>query len=129
MIVLDENIPSSQRELLLSGRVSLKQIGVEVGRKGMKDREIVSLLHEFHRSTFFTLDADFYKRNLCHASYCLVHLAVDDDDAAEFVRRLLRLDPFSTNAKRMGAVIRVMPTGVSFWRSRAPRELRLWWKE
>ena len=129
MIVLDENIPESQRQLLLSARLSLKRIGVEAGRKGMKDREILALLHEFHRPTFFTLDADFYKRDLAHTRYCLMHLAVDEDYVAEFIRRLLRFDPFSTHAKRMGAVIRVMPTGVSFWRSLATTEVRLRWEE
>lgn len=129
MIVLDENVPESQRELLESRRVSLKQVGVEVGRKGMKDREILSLLHELHFPTFFTLDSDFYKRNLCHPRYCLVYLDVDEEDVAEFVRRFLLFEPFRTHAKRMGAVVRVTPTGIAYWRSRNARQSRLSWKE
>jgi len=33
--ILDENIPSSQRQLLLGWRIPVHQIGHDVGRKGM----------------------------------------------------------------------------------------------
>lgn len=39
MIILDENILEDQRRLLMSWRVPFRQIGHEVGRKGMKDSE------------------------------------------------------------------------------------------
>jgi hypothetical protein len=64
-----------------------RQIGRDLARKGMKDREIIPLLHGLTRPTFFTLDADFYNRRHCHERYCLVHL---DVEAAEFVLRVLR---------------------------------------
>ena len=35
MIVLDENILDGQRLLLEASRVAIKQIGVDIGRKGM----------------------------------------------------------------------------------------------
>jgi hypothetical protein len=45
MNLLDENIPESQRQLLRSWRIRVKQIGVDIGRQGMKDQEdIVPLL-------------------------------------------------------------------------------------
>ena len=40
MIVLDENILESQRQLLLGWHMSARQIGHDVGRKGMKDRDM-----------------------------------------------------------------------------------------
>lgn len=56
MIVLDENIDEPQRRRLEMWRIRVRQIGVEVGRLGMKDlNEIIPLLHGLRRSTFFTL--------------------------------------------------------------------------
>ena len=72
MIILDENFPESQRQLLQGWRLSIRQIGYEVGRSGMQDEEIVPFLLQRRRSTFFTLDSDFYSHKLCHARYCLV---------------------------------------------------------
>ncbi len=37
--LLDENIIDNQRRLLNSWRIPVRQIGYEVGRKGMKDQE------------------------------------------------------------------------------------------
>jgi len=72
MIILDENFPESQRQLLRGWRVPLRQIGYEVGRKGMQDDEIFPFLRHRRRTTFFTLDLGFYRRQLCHRRYCLV---------------------------------------------------------
>jgi hypothetical protein len=41
MNILDENILKDQRILLLNWGVPVRQIGYEVGRKGMKDEEII----------------------------------------------------------------------------------------
>src|SRR5947209_6618641 len=116
MNVLDENIPESQRALLRRRRVTVRQIGQGVGRKGMKDDEIIALLHQLDRPTLFTLDGDFYDRRLCHEGYCLVHLDVEEEMVAEYVRRLLRLRGLHTKAARMGHVVRVLPTRLTVWR-------------
>ena len=50
MTILDENIPEDQRQLLRSWRVPARQIGFEVGRPGMKDDEIIPLLHRLEKS-------------------------------------------------------------------------------
>lgn len=50
--------------------------GHEIGRQGMKDEEIIPLLHKLHRATFFTRDLGFYKRHLLHPNYCLVRVIV-----------------------------------------------------
>ncbi len=69
MNVLDENIPANQRELLIGRRVRVRQIGLDIGRSGMLDAEIVPLLLQLRRPTFFTRDEDFFDRRLCHAKY------------------------------------------------------------
>ena len=128
MNILDENIPKDQRQLLESWRTHIRQIGVNVGRRGMQDDEIIPFLQQLRRPTLFTRDEDFYDRGLCHAKYCLVYLAVEKSEAAVFVRRLLQHPQCDAQAKRMGAVIRVSRAAVSCWRLYAEREMRLIWK-
>ncbi len=94
---------------------------------GMKDDEIIPLLHQLDRPTFFTLDGDFYNRRLCHGGYCLVHLDVEEEMVAEFVRRLLRHRELNTKAKRMGRVIRASTTGLAIWRIHHDQENQLSW--
>jgi hypothetical protein len=116
MNVLDENVPDSQLEILRSKRVPVRLIGLDIGRKGMKDDEIIPLLLQLDRPTFFTFDGDFYNRRLCHDGYCLVHLNVEEEAVAEYIRRLLRQRAWKTKASRMGRVIQVSTTGLVVWR-------------
>jgi hypothetical protein len=125
--VLDENIIDNQRRQLMSWRMRIHQIGFEIGRKGMKDREIIPFLHQLKQPTFFTRDDDFYERRLCHAGYCLVYLDIRKEEVATFVRRVLRHEAFKTKAKRMGKVIRVSHVGLSVWNLHAEKEEQLDW--
>ena len=63
--------------------------------QGMKDEEIITLLHKIGPSTFFTRDLGFYSRGLCHASYSLICLAVNQYEAASFIRRIIRTPVFN----------------------------------
>jgi len=127
--ILDENILADQRQLLLNWRVPFRQIGYEVGRKGMKDDEIIPFLLGIRNPTFFTVDHHFYKRTLCHARYSLVYLNVGQSEAAIFARRMLRHREFDTQAKRMGTVIRASHAGLAVWRLHAEHEERFDWAD
>ena len=129
MNILDENIIKSQRQLLKSWRIRIRQIGYEVGRMGIKDDEIIPLLLELRRATFFTRDLGFYQRSLCHKRYCLVCMAVEKHEAAVFIRRLLRHGEFDTQAKRIGTVIRVSRKGLFVWRLHAIIEQFFYWAD
>ena len=119
MSVLDENVPPSQRRLLHSWHVSVRHVGYGIGRKGLQDDEIIPFLLTLRRPTFFTLDAGFFKPRLCHERYGLVYMSVTQSEAAAFVRRLLRHPQFNTQAKRMGAVVRLSHASLSVWRLHA----------
>jgi hypothetical protein len=54
MNVLDENISISQRNVLKTWHIPARHIGYDIGRKGMKDDEIIPLLLTLTRPTFFT---------------------------------------------------------------------------
>jgi hypothetical protein len=127
MIVLDENIGEDQRQLLRSWRIRTYQIGHEVGRQGMKDEpQVIPLLHRLRRATFFTRDLGFYDRSLCHDRYCIVCLAVNQDEAASFIRRFLRHDDFDSQAKRLGKVVLASQTTLRAWLS-SGEEVELVW--
>lgn len=72
MNLLDENIPAHEAAKLISHRIPFKQIGLDVAVQGIKDEDIIRLLHSLKQTTFFTCDSDFYKPNLRHLNYCLV---------------------------------------------------------
>jgi hypothetical protein len=129
MNILDENIPVVQRGLLKSWRVPIRHFGYDIGRKGMKDESIIPFLQTLAHPTFFTLDWDFFKPRLRNARYCLVHLDVRRNEAATFIRRLLRHREFNTQANRMGAVIRVSHTGLVVWHRHAEQETHYDWTD
>jgi hypothetical protein len=125
--VLDENILDGQRLLLEAFRVATKQIGVDVGRKGMKDDEIIVILRRHRNLTFFTRDAGFFLPGLRHPRYCLVVMSVGQTEVATFVRRFLRNPDFDTQVKRMGMVVRVSHAGLAVWRPRSQTEIHTVW--
>ncbi len=67
MNILDENIPKNQRQLLEKWHIHVRQIGINIGRMGMEDEEIIPFLIQIKRPTFFTRDEHFYDPNLRHA--------------------------------------------------------------
>lgn len=129
MIILDENIPESQWQLLRSWRIRGLLIGRDISEKGIADDKLTGFLIQQPRPTFFTRDEGFYDKKLCHARYCLVYLVVRPNEAASFVRRLLRHPLFNTRAQRLGAVVRVSSAGLQMWRLREPREVFLAWND
>lgn len=127
MNILDENIIESQYQLLKRWRISVRQIGQEISRKGIQDYEIIPFLLTLQRPTFFTRDLGFFGRGLCHRRYCLVSMAVDKYESANFVRRLLNRPDFNTQAKRMGTVLRLSSRGLQIWRLNGEKEDALDW--
>jgi hypothetical protein len=129
VVILDENIPESQWQLLRHWRIRALLIGRDISEKGIQDDRITGFLNQQSRPTFFTRDGGFYDRKLCHASYCLVYLAVRPNESALFVRRCLRHPHLKSRARRLGAVIRVSSAGLQMWRIREAREIFLRWSE
>lgn len=115
MNVLDENIIAGQRDKLRQWSIPFRQIGAELGHAGTQDPQIIPLLLQLKKPTFFTRDFDFFRPQLRHPRYCLVWLNVRPDKAAFHVRRLLRHRDFRTHEQRLGKVVRVHPDGVQYW--------------
>jgi hypothetical protein len=117
-----------QRLLLDGWGIRVRQIGREIGRIGMHDDGIITLLHGQRRVTFFTRDRDFADPHLCHPMYCLVRLICEPAESAEFVRRVLRLPELRTQKRRMGSIVRASHAGLRIWR-RDLIEQQLPWPE
>lgn len=129
MIILDENIPESQWQLLRSWRIRALLIGRDISEKGIQDERIPGFLVQQRRPTFFTRDEGFYDRQLCHAGYCLIVVAVRPNESALFVRRCLRHPHLKSRALRLGAVVRVSSAGLQMWRLRETREIFFPWSD
>jgi hypothetical protein len=122
MNVLDENIIADQREQLRRWRIPFRQIGYELASSGTSDAQIIPLLLQLKHPTFFTRDFDFFEPAFCHPNYCIAWLNVRPDEAALYIRRVLRHPRFTTQKQRLGNVIRVHPQGISLYK-RLEREL------
>ena len=127
MIVLDENVGVEQRLLLSRWRIAARQIGVDIGAKSVTDENIIPLLNELHRPTFFTRDFDFFRPRLRHGRYCIAWLDVRVAEVAEYIRRFLRHPDFNTQAKRMGTIVAVAPAGLTIWRLGAEEKTHAVW--
>jgi hypothetical protein len=127
MLVIDENLPASQRRLLRKWRIHFRAVGVDIAAPGTQDENLIPVLHQLAGPMFFTLDRHFFRADWAHASYGLAWLDVADDEAAQFIRRFLRHPAFDTQSKRLGVVGRVGAAGVRFWRKGQPHLQRLEW--
>ena len=110
MNVLDENIPLDQRDLLRTWGVHCRVIGQDTAPISIGDDNILALLHR-----------------LCHPAYGLVWLDVAPEEAALFIRRVLRHPRFATKVSRMGSVIRAHHDGLQFWQKNRPAPHRAGW--
>jgi hypothetical protein len=129
VIVLDENVFESQSAELRRRRVHLCQIGCDIGRKGMKDDEIIPLLRSLRRPTFVSRDRDFFRKSLCSDKFCWVYLDIWPLEVAKYARRLLRHPQFKTWSQRKGCVVRVATNGITAWRARTPGIGRYRWDD
>jgi hypothetical protein len=58
--IVDENIPLEERLLLKKWRIPSRFIGQEIARFGVKDPDILRVLHHLKQPTLFTRDDDFF---------------------------------------------------------------------
>lgn len=105
----------------------MRHFGYEIGERGTDDEAIIPFLHQLRNTTWFTLDQGFYRPHLRHGNYCMVVLAIDEEEAASFVRRFLRQPELNTQRKRMGSVVRVSRAGIRCLRVGAQVEEFIEW--
>lgn len=121
MIVLDEQLDDPQ----LSRTIDRWYKGQVINIKQMRpytvilDDAVESLLLRLKQPTFVTINyTDFWKVIPAHQGYCVVCLKLSVErfwDVPDRLRKILRLPEFNTKAKRMGKVISVTDSQVSFY--------------
>ena len=116
MNLLDHNFPENQLPQLQNRRIHFRKIGRDIGQPAWDDwGEIRRLLHRLKQPTFFTRDNDFYHPKYRHSGHCIVFLDVPVLQSADYVYRFLRHPSFRTKRLRMGKVVRVSTTRLSYW--------------
>jgi hypothetical protein len=115
VILLDENVPLEQADLLRGWSIRCRVIGRDVAELSIGDDDIVVLLHRLKRSTFITRDRHFFRCSLCHPNSCLVMLDALPEESAMFTRRFHRHPAFHRAADRLGIVARAHHDGIHFW--------------
>jgi hypothetical protein len=129
-VVVDEQIDYDKVTALLKRWITAEQIGYEVGHKGFSDERITSLLLRLKRRTLVTIDREFYRRQLRHAGYCLIYFDFRPSQQSQIpilLRRLFQIPGFRTIRERMGKVVKVSATGISYWQLGVQEEQHLDW--
>jgi hypothetical protein len=127
VLLLDENITAAAERQLRRWRIPVRVITEHFAREGTADANLLPILHRLGQPTFFTHDGDFWMPRLCHPRYCIVHLAMEDIEAADYIRRFLRHPQFSTAAKRVGKVIQVRAAGMTVYVSHHSKPVHVEW--
>ena len=125
MIVLDENIVDGQRLRLEGWNLTARQVGLDVGRKGLEDEEIVVLLRRLRQPTFFTRDLGFYTPELRHQHYAIVVCCCGAVRAGGICPPL---PAFDTHANRAGKIMRIASNGIAWWQLRRQQEAFVAWE-
>jgi hypothetical protein len=85
----------------------------------IKDDALPVLLHQQRQATFLTInEPDFWRKMAIDALFCVVCFALPDSRAREIpnlLRAVFRLPAFRTKTRRLGKVLRVTHTTVSYY--------------
>jgi hypothetical protein len=127
MLVLDEQLLGRNLDAALVRWYHGPVLFITDLRPGtvIKDDAIPVLLHQQHQATFLTInETDFWQKVAIDMHFCVVCFALPDSQAREIpqlLRAVFRLSPFQTKTRRMGKVIHVTLSTVSYYTYRERR--------
>ena len=123
MIVLDEQLLGRNLEILIVAWYPGAGVYITDLRPNtvIKDDAIPALLGQQAHPTFITINAsDFWQKVTITDRFCIICFTLPDTRVREIalkLRAVFQRAEFSTKAKRMGKVIRVTDTGISYYTS------------
>lgn len=129
MLILDENVVSDHEVQLWRWGIRTKKIGDDVGRSGMKDEEIIPLLHSLPRPVLFTNDLRFYERDSPHPNYCIVVVSAGKVEMPPLIRRFLKHPNFDSEAKCLGRIVLLTQHNLRVRQFKVSGETTLEWPE
>ena len=121
MIVLDEQLDDNRITDGITRWYKGQVINIKVTRLYhlILDDAIASLLLRLKQPTFVTINyADFWWRIPAHSGYCTVCFKLSVEriwEVPDRLREVLRMQEFNTKKERMGKVISVTDSQVSFY--------------
>jgi hypothetical protein len=124
MLVLDEQLLGRDLDTALAHWYRGPVLFITDLRPGtvIKDDAIPNVLRQQQQATFLTInETDFWRKVDIDTHFCIICFAIPDSRAHEIVillRAAFRLPMLRTKAQRMGKVLRVTRTTVSYYTSR-----------
>jgi hypothetical protein len=121
MVVLDEQLLGRDLDATLAHWYRGPILYITDLRPGtvIKDDAIPVLLRQQHQATFLTInETDFWRKVNIDVHFCVICFALPDSrvrDIPDLLRAVFRLAPFRTKGRRMGTVLRVTYTTVSYY--------------
>jgi len=121
MLVLDEQLLGRDLDTELAHWYRGPVLFITDLRPGtvIKDDAIPPLLRQQRQTTFLTInESDFWRKVAIDARFCVVCFGLPDSRAGEIpalLRAVFRLAAFQTKARRMGKVLRVTHTTISYY--------------
>jgi hypothetical protein len=121
MIVLDEQLLGHNLETLIAAwyRGAVVYITDLRPNTVIKDDAIPMLLRQQPQPTFVTInERDFWRKVALDTHFCIICFTISDarvQEIAPLLWTVLQRRAFNTKAKRMGKVIPVTDTGISYY--------------
>jgi hypothetical protein len=121
MIILDEQLMGRNLEQAIATwyRGSVQFITDLRPQTVIKDEAIPFVLQQARQPTFVTInERDFWQRVVINPYFCVICFAIPDTRAGEItllLRRVLQQPLFRTKTQRMGYVLRVVGSQISYY--------------
>jgi hypothetical protein len=129
-VVLDDHLSSRDVFVPLTRWTTVRFLREVRPDEVIKDERVPTVLQSLPRPTFVTIDGWFWDRTRRDPRYCIVYVAVREDEQREvpvLLRRLFRLPDFRTRAARMGKIVRVSRERVVWWQTDDARQHTALW--
>ncbi len=117
LLIFDEQINRETAINPLESWATVRRLKDVRPREMIDDDRVPDLLRRLNHPTFVTIDGGFWDRQYRDKQYCIIYVAVSDDQQfkiPDLLRRLFRLSDFKTKAARMGKVARVSSARIEY---------------
>lgn len=117
LLIFDEQINRERAIEPLESWATVRRLKDVRPREMIDDDRVPDLLRRLNHPTFVTIDDGFWDREYRDKRYCILYIAVSDDQQFKIpalLRQLFRLTEFKTKAARMGKVARISSTRIEY---------------
>ena len=130
LLIFDEQINSDAAIEPLRSWATVRRLKDVRPREMIDDDRVPDLLRKLNHPTFVTIDGGFWDGEYRDKHYCILYIAVSDDQQFKIpalLRPLFRLPEFKTKAARMGKVARISSARIEYMQVRDETVYALNW--